>query len=50
MGFAVLGLFAIPKMEPALQSPVPSVGIFAAFGEGLPDGRVSWSRPRIAWW
>lgn len=38
MGFAVLGLFAIPKMEPALQSPVPSVGIFTAFGEDLPDG------------
>ncbi len=38
MGFAALGLFAIPKMEPALQSPMPSVGIFTAFGEGLPDG------------
>jgi hypothetical protein len=37
MGFAVLGLLAIPKMEPALQTPVPSVGIFTAFGEGLPD-------------
>jgi len=35
VGFAALGLLVVPKVQPALQPPLPSAGVVAAFGVGL---------------
>jgi APA family basic amino acid/polyamine antiporter len=35
VGFAALGLLVVPKVQPALQSPLPSAGVLTAFGVGL---------------
>ena len=35
VGFAVLGLLVVPKLQPAVEAALPSGGIVAAFGVGL---------------